>query len=440
MANSRLFRAAVEFGLDRYIIYKGPTQQKWRPMYVEDLLANPPPANATRTLATKTLADVVEALIGAAYLSGGIPKALECMALFLPEVEWQPLERCREVLYDEAPAGELLPVTMRRLEELVGYTFTRKALLVEAMTHPSCNQPGVRASLDRLEFLGDAVLDYVVVQKLYQAAGGKLENWQLHLMLTALVNADVLGFLVMEWDVKQERVDVVAAAAGGEETTSDEQDEGGGLSGTGGDDDDGGGNGSPRLVRSEVSLPLWSFMRHASADMGVVQRATAQRHAAMRARILEALWEGDRYPWALLARLQANKFYSDVFESVLGAVWVDSGSMDACVAVVERVGILPLMRRLLAGRVHLLHPKEELGRLAAGEKVVYEIEVREEEGGEREFRCKVIVGEECLANVRGGVNKEEARARAAEEACQILRARTCRVLKGGMGPKDEMET
>jgi len=30
----------------------------------------------------------------------------------------------------------------------------------------------------------------------------------------------------------------------------------------------------------------------------------------------------------LLARLEALKFYSDIVESLLGAVWIDSGSFD----------------------------------------------------------------------------------------------------------------
>ncbi|GAB1312939.1 Dicer-like protein 2 [Madurella fahalii] len=422
IANSRLFRAAVDFGLDGYIIHKALTLHKWRPTYVEDVLANPPPADATRLLSTKTLADVVEALIGASYISGRIPKALDCLSLFLPEVEWQSIERCRQILYDKAPHGEPLPVTMRQLEDLVGYAFNKKSLLVEAMTHPSCNQPFVRASLDRLEFLGDAILDYVVVKKLFIRAE-KLENSTLHLMRTALVNADVLGFLVMEWSVKQVRVDIAGGGGGG-----------GGGGGEGDEEEDAGpedGDEELRLVRSEVSLPLWSFMRHGSTDMGIIQRATKQRHAAMRGEIWEALSNGQRYPWALLARLQAQKFYSDVFESLLGAVWVDSGSIEECERVVERVGILPLMERLLRDKVHLLHPKEELGRLAVSEKVDYEVEVKEEEGGEKEFGCKVMVGGKCLAHVEGGVSREEARTRAAEEACQVL--------KGRLSGNDEME-
>ena len=213
VSNSRLFKAAVDFGLDRYIIHKAFALQKWRPTYVEDLLANPPPATETRQLSTKILADVVEALIGTSFISGGIPKAISCLSLFLPDFEWHSLERGREILYNEAPADEPLPVTMRELESLIGYTFTKKSLLVEAMTHPSCTGPGVRASLDRLEFLGDAILDYIVVTTLYNiTTPAPLPNHTLHLLKTALVNADILAFLVMEWSLPQDRIDATSSA------------------------------------------------------------------------------------------------------------------------------------------------------------------------------------------------------------------------------------
>ncbi|KAK3899484.1 hypothetical protein C8A05DRAFT_18092, partial [Staphylotrichum tortipilum] len=357
VSNSRLFHAAVDFGLDRYIIYKGFTLHKWRPNYVEDILSHPPAAAEKRQLSTKTLADVVEALIGTSFISGGLPKALSCMSLLLPQFKWHSIDHSRAVLNAEAPPDELLPASMDGIESLLGYTFTKKSLLLEALTHPSCHGPSVRASLDRLEFLGDAILDYVVVTHLF--ADPALDNPTLHLLKTALVNADILAFFVMEWTTPPaetpSRVDAITDPATGDVT----------------------------LTTSHPPRPLWSFLRHASQEMGAAQRATAQRHAAVRGPLLEALEKGGEYPWSMLCRLQAQKFYSDVFESVLGAVWVDSGSLAACEALVERAGVLGLMRRLVKEGVWCLHPKEELGRLAGGERVEYEVEVGVKEGSER---------------------------------------------------------
>ncbi|KAL1841683.1 hypothetical protein VTJ49DRAFT_6722 [Mycothermus thermophilus] len=441
VSNSRLSRAAISSGLDHYIIHQQFQLRKWRPTYIQTLLSQPP-SQSRRLLSTKTLADVIESLIGASYLSRGASGALACMALFLPSFTWQSVEKCRSLLFADAPEDEALPKTMVPLEPLLGHTFARKALLVEAFTHGSCSGPGVRASLDRLEFLGDAVLDYVVVNKLFAYSDpAPLEPQTLHLLRTALVNADILGFLVMEWcaTVEGAEVDVAAAESSGSGNSDDDDD----------DDDDGKEDADVTIRRTETKLPLWSFLRHASPDMGLVQRATAQRHAAMRGEILEALWRGGRYPWTLLARLQAHKFYSDVFESVLGAVWVDCAAMvgeeeeggeraavKACEQLVERIGILPLMRRLVRDKVELLHPKEELGRLACGERVDYEVvavgEVGEEDG-ETTFSCKVLVGGECLGTAEGAWSRLEARTKAAEVACEVLRARKAAKVNGEVG-------
>ncbi|KAK3293477.1 uncharacterized protein B0H64DRAFT_444730 [Chaetomium fimeti] len=430
VSNSRLFRAAVDFGLDRYIIHKAFSLHKWRPTYVEDLLENPPSATETRRLSTKIIADVVEALIGTSFVSGGIPNALACMSLFLPEVEWSSIEDGREILYNEAPDGESLPRTMRQLESLIGYNFTKKALLVEAMTHPSCNGPGIRASLDRLEFLGDAILDYVVVNKLFAISHpAPLENSALHLLRSALVNADILGFLVMEWAITEDCVEVtVTTDNNNNNNNNNNDDEDGGTNTTSTNTTTTTNNNKPdvHLTPSKTTLPLWTFLRHASPDMGLIQRATALHHAAMRDEILEALWRGASYPWSLLCRLQAQKFYSDVFESLLGAVWVDSGDLAACEAVVDRLGILPLMCRLVSDGVHLMHPKEELGVLAVSDKVEYVVEAQVGEGvaeGERVFRCEVAVGGVVLGRAEGAASREEARTRAAEGACGVLRGR-----------------
>ncbi|KAK3315325.1 hypothetical protein B0H66DRAFT_606212 [Apodospora peruviana] len=401
VANSRLARAAVDFGLDRYIIYKSFTLHKWQPMNVDELLekaGNNGSATKMRQLPTKTLADVVEALIGVAYIVGGGPKALQCISMFLPDVKWQSIDDGREILYNNALSRHTLPVTMRPLEELIGYSFTKKSLLVEAMTHCSYTGPDSIACLDRLEFVGDSILDYVVVKHLFGIVDPRpLENSEMHLLRTALVNGDLLAFLVMEWALD---VEITVLASPDNDPISS--------------------------AKEKAKIPFWSFMRHSSPDIGMIQRETGKRYEALRGEIHEALFGNGTtwyYPWAQLARLQAQKSYSDIFESLLGAVWVDSGSLDECEKVVERIGILPLFRRLRQGGVHMLHPKEELGRLAGNLKVDYQVAVAVTGLDEREFECRVVLGEErCVAHVDKCLTKEEARVRAAAEACRVLKA------------------
>ncbi len=52
-----------------------------------------------------------------------------------------------------------------KLEDIIGYTFKDKGLLAKALTHKSYKKP---YSNERLEFLGDAVLNLIVGEYLYE--------------------------------------------------------------------------------------------------------------------------------------------------------------------------------------------------------------------------------------------------------------------------------
>jgi dsRNA-specific ribonuclease len=135
-------------------------------------------------------------------------------------------------------------------------------------------------------------------------------------------------------------------------------------------------------------------MRHTSTTLGTNQLRTAERHEALRDEINSAFTSGSHYPWTLLSRLQAEKFYSDIIESLLGAVYVDSGSFDACRQVLERMKIFDYLDRVIKDNVHILHPKEELGQLADTKKVRYEVGLTKSisSGKEkREYACRISV-------------------------------------------------
>jgi ribonuclease-3 len=61
---------------------------------------------------------------------------------------------------------------LAEFEERIGYRFSDRALLISALTHASLAESRV-SSNERLEFLGDAVLDVVVCQELYH----RFPNW-----------------------------------------------------------------------------------------------------------------------------------------------------------------------------------------------------------------------------------------------------------------------
>lgn len=62
--------------------------------------------------------------------------------------------------------------TIEKLEGRIGYQFTNKALLLQALTHSSYSneqKDGKTADYERVEFLGDAVLELVTSEHLFQA-------------------------------------------------------------------------------------------------------------------------------------------------------------------------------------------------------------------------------------------------------------------------------
>jgi dsRNA-specific ribonuclease len=387
VANSRLSRAALETGLSRFILTKPFTGQKWRPLYLVNAL-NPREEQNARRLSTKTLADVVEALIGASYADGGLSKALQCISVFITEPSWRDTSVGRDMMLraarkDDRNLGVVAPV-----QEMIGYEFKTTSLLLEALTHGSYIADSEVRSLERLEFLGDAVLDYIIVTRLYEATP-KLTHSQMHMLKTALVNGEFLAFVALE----RRHNDVQEM-----DTTDGEVEE--------------------QLVQK----PLWMFMRHTSPAIVEEQKSTVKRHERMRDEVNDAIAHGTHYPWALLARLQMKKFYSDLIEALLGAVWIDSGSIEQCEIMLTHLGILPYLERILRDNVHVQHPKEELTRAAVSEKIKYVIDVREGEDGEKEWLCKIHLGERIIASVEGGVNKEEVKTKAAAEALTFLNA------------------
>ncbi len=66
---------------------------------------------------------------------------------------------------------------MRALEGALGYTFSRPELLHQALTHPSCGPEDNQ----RLEFLGDAVLQYLMSDILYATHPASQEGQLTHL-------------------------------------------------------------------------------------------------------------------------------------------------------------------------------------------------------------------------------------------------------------------
>jgi ribonuclease-3 len=73
--------------------------------------------------------------------------------------------------------NEKLPESdlVERTEEIIGYRFDDDRVLAEALTHASVAEEPL-ASNERMEFLGDAILGFVVCEFLYNTFGGYREG------------------------------------------------------------------------------------------------------------------------------------------------------------------------------------------------------------------------------------------------------------------------
>ncbi|KAL0913169.1 hypothetical protein M5K25_016608 [Dendrobium thyrsiflorum] len=118
-----------------------------------------------RVLSSKTLADVVEALIGVYYVEGGKNAVNHLMRWIGIQVEFN-LQELEFVNPNAIPESILRVVDFDALEGILNVKFKNKGLLVEAITHASRPSAGV-SCYQRLEFVGDAVLDHLITKHLF---------------------------------------------------------------------------------------------------------------------------------------------------------------------------------------------------------------------------------------------------------------------------------
>ncbi len=81
-----------------------------------------------------------------------------------------------------------IPLALRHLEDLIGYDFRDRSLLERALTHASVDEQ----HNERLEFLGDAVLDLIVSALLFseypEEREGRLTEWKALLVSRATLS------------------------------------------------------------------------------------------------------------------------------------------------------------------------------------------------------------------------------------------------------------
>lgn len=80
--------------------------------------------------------------------------------------------------------------------DILDYHFKNRAYLLQALTHSSYTPNRITQSYEKLEFLGDAILDFLITCHIFESCGN-LDPGELTDLRSALVNNNTFGSLVV---------------------------------------------------------------------------------------------------------------------------------------------------------------------------------------------------------------------------------------------------
>jgi endoribonuclease Dicer len=203
ICNKNLYHIGLNKGIEGFIVAtKFEPKLNWlAPNYKTDLQNQ----RCQQSVSDKSIADSIEALIGAYLLSGGNKSAIRFMQWLglkvIPEDikrdpnvwHWLPVPQTpthQHLTQEEVESGlkELYDdCYLNSFEEMIGYKFNNKAFLVQAFTHSSYIQNTTTQCYQRLEFLGDALLDYLITRHIFKS-GKNFSPGELTDLRSALVN------------------------------------------------------------------------------------------------------------------------------------------------------------------------------------------------------------------------------------------------------------
>lgn len=169
VSNQRLGDVAVRLGIQNCVAFTGLSRKarRWPWFWAA-------PQRLTVNVSEKVLADCIEAAIGVHFVSGGVEMASQFMD------RHGILRGSCDLLRPLAQNAMSVPVSTRTpteprvhssqisdVEHILRYEFENKRYLVEALTHGSFARQR-KCSYQRYEFLGDAVIGFVLLSHFYE--------------------------------------------------------------------------------------------------------------------------------------------------------------------------------------------------------------------------------------------------------------------------------
>ncbi|XP_055329020.1 endoribonuclease Dicer-like [Paramacrobiotus metropolitanus] len=204
VSNFNLYRLAKTKDLQNYVLNQefNPGDNFVPPGYIFDeqesneMLANSgtkadkfPSARVHQPIEDKTIADVMEALIGTFLINSSARSAQVFMSWLglcvLPETTNAPQEGPSVDRYGVFRAEDITSPLLRMgadvdaelckltagfddFERRIGYRFRNKAFLLQAFTHSTYEPNSITDCYQRLEFLGDAIIDFLITRYVYE--------------------------------------------------------------------------------------------------------------------------------------------------------------------------------------------------------------------------------------------------------------------------------
>lgn len=217
ICNQNLFNHAVDRGLQEYIRIKSLDRRSWYPN-LKLKRGKKARTEFRHNLADKSIADVCEALIGAAYLCN-MDMAVKAVTKMVKSknhkmVSFRDYYTAYKIpswqVPEHMPAAHLYEA--ERVGSKIGHKFKLPALARSACKHPSWMYDKV-PSYQQLEFLGDALLDMTVVEYLFRNYPSADPQWLTEHKM-AMASNQFLGFLCVKLGLQKHLLSIDQALRG----------------------------------------------------------------------------------------------------------------------------------------------------------------------------------------------------------------------------------
>ncbi|KAJ3038714.1 Dicer-like protein 1 [Rhizophlyctis rosea] len=404
--NGVLQEHAVQTGVAGFVLSEPLSRRTWVPPSTDDV-------TVMQEQGDKTLADVVEAVIGANVLDGGVRGGSMAARYLMDDsyqVDWSRYaaiwkEKRPKVGSEESRAAYLaqMEVTVNKVQGRLGYRFKEPLCLVEALTHPTAVIPLDAESYQRLEFLGDSALTFLIMRYIYNLPAMCTQGpGPLTTLRAEMVNNQFLACVACSLHLPRNLNHMspyLARALTNFGTHLEDR------------------------VRESRDVVLMKLLQVDGQEDNILPAASSSD-----AGVNAADQKDPPSPLFWNDLPAAPKAAGDVYEAVIGAVLVDSGfDIEVAWDVVRRTLVEGWWRRF---ELELVRLSEEGARLDPVSEIMqmvdrlkcrnFTTEMISDKGGAH-FDCRLLVHDRVIGTGKAG-SKKEAKRIAATEAISIARA------------------